>query len=77
MDDFGGMGGWYWGWEATGSDLPGDPPKRSRPVDVDAEVRAILARIAVRDQMAALLRYRQTIDDERWLNDIGITGEGG
>lgn len=68
---------WRWGWEAssTGDDLPGDPPKRSRPIDVTAEVARLLAAQEIRDRLAPQPRYRQTTEDEAWLNKLGITGK--
>ena len=65
---------WQYGWEASSTGDSGDPPKRTHPIDVQAEINKTMARINVRDQMAPLLRYRQTTEDEAWLNQIGITG---
>jgi hypothetical protein len=67
-------GNWMYGWEATPSSS-GNPPKRSHPIDIREEIDKTMARIAVRDGVYRP-SYRQTTDDETWLNNIGITGMG-
>lgn len=66
------MSDWMYGWSASSSS--GDPPPRPRRIDVRDEIDKTMARIAVRDQMYRP-EYRQTEADERWLNQLGITGK--
>ena len=55
-----------------------DQPDRGKrqPLSNDDEeyVRRYVERSRMRDQLEPECRYRQTTEDESWLNQLGITG---